>query len=109
MHRRRGGRAVPAFRELHRALRPGGRLVALGSDPALRGTPAAPEPIASRLRFYDDPQLARLALDAGFDDAKVVRRDLLPFAREVGIPEEHLPLFAKAPAPFLLAFKRDAC
>jgi SAM-dependent methyltransferase len=101
--------AVAAFRELHRALRPGGRLVALGSDPALRGTPAAPEPIASRLRFYDDPQLARLALDAGFDDAKVVRRDLLPFAREVGVPEEHLPLFAKAPAPFLLATRRDVC
>src|SRR5437899_736868 len=40
---------LAAFREIHRVLRPGGRFVALGSDPALHGTPAAPEPIASRL------------------------------------------------------------
>jgi SAM-dependent methyltransferase/uncharacterized protein YndB with AHSA1/START domain len=97
---------VAAFRELHRVLRPGGRLVALGSDPALRGTPAAPEPIASHLRFYDDDQLTRLAVEGGFDETKVVRRDLLPFAREVGVPEEHLALFAGAGAPFLLAGKR---
>jgi len=96
---------VAAFRELHRVLRPGGRVVVFGSDPALRGTPAAPEPIASRLRFYDDHQLTRLALDAGFDDARVVRRDLLPFAREVGVPEAHLELFARSGAPFLLCRK----
>jgi hypothetical protein len=76
----------------------------LGSDPALRGTPAAPEPIASRLHFYNDDQLKWLALDAGFSSAEVVRRELLTFAREVGVPQEHLALFAR-PAPFLLAFK----
>lgn len=97
---------VAAFRELARVLCPGGRLVALGSDPALKGTPAAPEPIASRLRFYDDGQLKQLALDGGFAEATVVRRDLLPFAREAGVPEEHLPLFAHQPAPFLRAIKR---
>lgn len=96
---------VAAFRELRRVLQADGRLVALGSDPSLRGTPAAPEPIASRLHFYDDDQLTRLALDAGFDDARVVRRDLLPFAREAGVPQEHLGLFAGAGAPFLLAGK----
>ena len=96
---------LAAFRELHRVLRAGGRLVVFGSDPSLRGTPAAPEPIASRLRFYDDAQLAQLAQNAGFADAKVVRRDLLPFASEVGIPEEHLPLFAGKGAPFLIAVK----
>ncbi|HEX9036030.1 MAG TPA: class I SAM-dependent methyltransferase [Ktedonobacterales bacterium] len=42
---------VAVFREIRRALAPGGRLIALGSDPELRGTPAAPEPAASRLRF----------------------------------------------------------
>ena len=102
--------AVAALRELWRVLRPEGRLVVFGSDPALRGTPAAPEPIASRLHFYGDDQLRQLAIDAGFSDARVVRRDLLPYAREAGVPEEHLALFATGGAPFLLARKsHDPC
>ena len=96
---------IAAFRELHRVLQPGGRFVALGSDPSLRGTPAAPEPIASRLHFYDDAELADLARKAGFAQVQVIRRDLLPHAREVGVPEEHLALFAGNGAPFLLAVK----
>jgi SAM-dependent methyltransferase len=94
---------VATLREIRRVLRQGGRLVALGSDPELRGTPAAPEPMASRLRFYDDDKLQRLAREAGFTEARVVRRDLEPFAREAGIPEDHLPLFAGTGARFLLA------
>jgi SAM-dependent methyltransferase len=96
---------IAALRELWRVLGEGGRLVVLGSDPTMRGTPAAPEPMASRLRFYEDDELKRLAEDAGFDRAKVVRRDLEPFARQAGIPEEHLALFAGSGAPFLLAQK----
>jgi SAM-dependent methyltransferase len=95
---------VAAFREIRRTLVEDGRFVALGNDPENRGTPAAPEPIASRLRFYDDEGLERIARKAGFADVRVVRRDLGPYAREAGIPEEHLELFSAEPgARFLLA------
>jgi|SRR5579859_1043753 len=97
--------APAAFREILRVLRPGGRFVALGSDPALRGTPATPEPIASRVQFYSDGELEALARAAGFSDVQVVRRDLEPFAREAGIPPERLGLFRGLGAPFLIARK----
>ena len=93
---------VASLVEIRQALKPGGRLVILGSDPKLRGTPAAPEPIASRLRFYEDGDLKKLGDAAGFEHTVVVRRDLESHAREVGVPEEHLPLFAGL-APFLVA------
>ncbi len=96
---------VAAFREIRRVLGPGGRFVGLGADPELRGTPAAPEPMASRLRFYESDELERLARDAGFETAIVVRRDLEAYAREVGVPAEHLALFAGPGARFLLARK----
>lgn len=47
--------------------------------------------------------LQPLAIEADFDQARVVRRNLEPFARQAGVPEEHLPLFAGLGAPFLLA------
>jgi hypothetical protein len=95
---------VAALREIHRTLQVGGRLAVLGSDPELRGTPAAPEPMASRLRFYDSAELEQLARDAGFDDVRVERRTLGREAQEAGIPEEHLELFSAGPgARFLFA------
>jgi hypothetical protein len=59
--------------------------------------------MASRLRFHDDAGLAAIARDAGFTAVRVIRRDLEPYAREAGVPEEHLPLFAGPGARFLLA------
>jgi SAM-dependent methyltransferase len=96
---------VAAFAEIRRVLRPGGRFVGLGSDPELRGTPAAPEPMESRLRFYDDQELEELGRAAGFREVRLLRANLGPFARDAGVPEEHLPLFEAAPgegARFLL-------
>ncbi|HUE95945.1 MAG TPA: methyltransferase domain-containing protein, partial [Longimicrobiaceae bacterium] len=101
---------VGALAEIRRVLAPGGRIVVLGSDPELKGTPAAPEPMAARLRFYDGRQLEALGRRAGFVEVRVIRRDLGPYAREVGIPAEALPLFNAREgegARFLVARKRD--
>lgn len=94
--------AVTAFAEIRRVLEPAGRFIALGADPALKGTPAAPEPMASRLAFYSDEEHERLGRKAGFEEVEVKRISLIEHAREAGVPEEHLPLF-EGTTPFLVA------
>lgn len=96
---------VAALAETYRVLASGGRVVILGSDPELKGTPGAPEPMASRLRFYDDDGLEALGRAAGFETVAAVRRDLEPFAREAGVPDDHLPLFSGSGTRFLLGRK----
>ena len=49
------------LRECRRVLVRGGRLAVYTTAPELRGTPAAPEPVASRGHFYTDEELAELA------------------------------------------------
>ena len=56
-------------------LRPGGRLAVYTTGPELRGTPAAPEPMASRGHFQSDQQLADIAIAAGFGQVAVVNED----------------------------------
>lgn len=65
---------VDALRECRRVLGPGGRLAVYTTGPELKGTPAAPEPLASRGHFHDDAALVELAGAAGFD-AVAVRND----------------------------------
>jgi ubiquinone/menaquinone biosynthesis C-methylase UbiE len=62
---------VQALRECRRVMRLGGRLAVFTTGPDLRGTPAAPEPIASRGHFYTDAELVQLARAANLLDAKV--------------------------------------
>ncbi|MEJ2215931.1 MAG: methyltransferase domain-containing protein [Gemmatimonadota bacterium] len=95
---------VRTLTEIRRTLAPGGRVVVQGFEPELKGTPAAPEPMASRLNFYDDEAFTELARAAGFADVRVIRRNVESYARDAGVPDEHLPLFAGA-APFLVARK----
>jgi ubiquinone/menaquinone biosynthesis C-methylase UbiE len=64
--------------ECHRVLRPAGRLALYTIPPELKGHPyAAPEPMASRGRFYTDAELDELARGAGFADVTVTHDQLL--------------------------------
>jgi SAM-dependent methyltransferase len=62
---------VLVLRECRRVLRSLGRIAIYTTAPELRGTPAAPEPIASRGHFYTDEELAALARRAGLRDVMV--------------------------------------
>jgi SAM-dependent methyltransferase len=79
--------------ECRRVLRPGGRVAVFTVSEAARGTPAAPEPMASRGRFYSDEELVRLAHDAGLPTASVTHPDLERYARHAGLPDDVVALF----------------
>jgi ubiquinone/menaquinone biosynthesis C-methylase UbiE len=66
---------VGVLRECRRVLVRGGRLAVYTTGPELRGTPAAPEPLASRGHFYSDAELTELAERAGLSEVAVRNED----------------------------------
>jgi hypothetical protein len=52
-----------------------GRIAVYTTPPELKGTPAAPYPLATRGHFYTDEELERLAREAAFGEAAVTRPD----------------------------------
>ncbi len=93
--------------EIRRVLAPRGCFVLFTGTKVLLGTPAAPEPMASRLHFYEDDELEGLARKAGFNDVHLERPDYEPLAREAGIPEEQLGLFKGGGGGQLLIARKE--
>jgi SAM-dependent methyltransferase len=82
-----------AFKEVFRVLKSGGRFVLFTGSKQIQGTPAAPEPMASRGYFYDDGELEGLAMAAGFAGARVEHPSLFEYAKKSGVPKSDLGLF----------------
>lgn len=87
----------PVLAECRRVVRASGQLAVFTVSARAKGTPAAPEPMASRGRFYTDEQLVELAHAAGFGDASVQHPDLERHARAAGLPDDVVALFAADP------------
>lgn len=67
---------VRALTEMRRVLDPErGRLALWTASPESRGTPASPEPVASRAHLYPDDELLGLVRQAGFREARLAQRD----------------------------------
>ena len=97
---------IRALKEVCRVLNNGGRLVVFGASKVMRGTPAAPEPMASRLHFYDDGEMEEFARLAGFDVAKIEHPSLFENAKKVGVPESDLGLFKGTTGSQLLVARK---
>jgi SAM-dependent methyltransferase len=76
---------VAVLREFRRVLDPRrSRVAVFTTPPEMKGTPAAPYPLATRGHFYEDMELEGLAAAAGFMVAGVTRTEIgsqLLFAR----------------------------
>jgi ubiquinone/menaquinone biosynthesis C-methylase UbiE len=70
-------RPVEVLREFRRVLEPErGRIAVYTTAPEMKGTPAAPYPLATRGHFYEDQELERFPRDAGFAESRVTRPDV---------------------------------
>jgi SAM-dependent methyltransferase len=96
---------VGAFREVIRVLVPGGRMVVFTTSKEAKGTIAAPEPMASRIHFYENQELLSMASEAGFEEARVERPDLFRFVKGSGVPKSDEQSFKTTFAQLLIAKK----
>ena len=85
--------APRTFKEVFRVLANGGRFVTFSGSKQLRGTPAAPEPMASRLHFYEADEIENMAQRAGFKEAKVKSVSLYEYAGKAGLTGRDLEMF----------------
>jgi len=97
---------VEALKEIRRALRPGGRIAIFGGTAALRGTPAAPEPFASRIRFYEKAEFEEIGQEAGFVGVEVEEPNLEAYARAAKVPEEALEMFRDSSGALLMTGRK---
>jgi SAM-dependent methyltransferase len=97
--------AARTFSEVNRVLAAGGRMVVFAGSKETLGTPAAPEPMASRIHFYEDEELERMAIEAGFSEAHVERPDLSRFVKGSGVPKKDVGLFSGRGGQLLIARK----
>jgi ubiquinone/menaquinone biosynthesis C-methylase UbiE len=68
---------VAVLLEFRRVLDPQrGRVAIFTTPPEMKGTPAAPYPLATRGHFYEDRELEELASAAGFTLARVTRTEI---------------------------------
>jgi ubiquinone/menaquinone biosynthesis C-methylase UbiE len=63
---------LAVLREMRRV---GGRVAIWTTAPEGRGTPASPEPVASRAHYHTDEELLAVARAAGFGEARIAARD----------------------------------
>jgi SAM-dependent methyltransferase len=67
---------VAALREFNRVVdRDRGRIAVYTTAPEMKGTPAAPYPLASRGHFYEDEELEAYGRAAGFREIEVQRHN----------------------------------
>src|SRR5207249_1741855 len=97
---------LKTFSEVYRTLGSNGRFVVFTSSREVRGTPAAPEPIASRLYFCEDSELEGLARQARFAEARVEHPSLYEYARNSDVPASALGLFSGTSASQLLVARK---
>ena len=97
---------IGVLMEIRRVISPHGRIAIFTLTSEMKGTIAAPEPMASRLHFYTDKELTEMAEKAGFVKIRIERPNLESFAREAKLPEDVVVDFrGEAHDQLLLAWK----